>query len=252
MMLKKSVLAQSLTAAAAAFMLAACSANASDQAIDDSALYVRQAAGDVTQFAGARRIPDNQTELYSNVLELAKKQHAKNVILLIGDGMGDSEITAARNFAHGAGGFFKGLDSLPFTGQYTHYSLDRNTHKPDYVTDSAASATAWSTGVKSYNGAIGVDVFGKPHQSLLEMAKANGLATGDVSTAEIQDATPAAQIAHVTERKCYGPNVTSQKCAANALENGGQGSISEQLLNVRADVILGGGAATFNEKAKAG
>lgn len=252
MMLKKSVLAQSLTAAAAAFMLAACSANASDQAIDDSALYVRQAAGDVTQFAGARRIPDNQTELYSNVLELAKKQHAKNVILLIGDGMGDSEITAARNFAHGAGGFFKGLDSLPFTGQYTHYSLDRNTHKPDYVTDSAASATAWSTGVKSYNGAIGVDVFGKPHQSLLEMAKANGLATGDVSTAEIQDATPAAQIAHVTERKCYGPNVTSQKCAANALENGGQGSISEQLLNVRADVILGGGAASFNEKAKAG
>jgi alkaline phosphatase len=45
--------------------------------------------------------------------------------LLIGDGMGDSEITAARNYAEGAGGFFKGIDALPLTGQYTHYSLDK-------------------------------------------------------------------------------------------------------------------------------
>jgi alkaline phosphatase len=50
---------------------------------------------------------------------------AKNIILLIGDGMGDSEITAARNYAEGAGGFFKGIDALPLTGQYTHYSLDK-------------------------------------------------------------------------------------------------------------------------------
>jgi alkaline phosphatase len=49
---------------------------------------------------------------------------AKNIILLIGDGMGDSEITAARNYA--AGGFFKGIDALPLTGQYTHYALDKN------------------------------------------------------------------------------------------------------------------------------
>ncbi len=48
---------------------------------------------------------------------------AKNIILLIGDGMGDSEITAARNYAEGAGGFFKGIDALPLTGQYTHYAL---------------------------------------------------------------------------------------------------------------------------------
>ncbi len=38
----------------------------------------------------------------------------------------DSEITAARNYAEGAGGFFKGIDALPLTGQYTHYSLDKN------------------------------------------------------------------------------------------------------------------------------
>lgn len=50
------------------------------------------------------------------------------------------------------------------------------------------------------------------------MAKAAGLATGNVSTAELQDATPAALVAHVTSRKCYGPSATSEKCPGNALE----------------------------------
>ncbi len=156
--------------------------------------------------------------------------------------MGDSEITAARNYAEGAGGFFKGIDALPLTGQYTHYALNKKTGKPDYVTDSAASATAWSTGVKTYNGALGVDIHEKDHPTILEMAKAAGLATGNVSTAELQDATPAALVAHVTSRKCYGPSATSEKCPDNALEKGGRGSITEQLLNARADVTLGGGA----------
>lgn len=252
MKLNRSTLAKAVAVAAAACVISACNSNTQTAAVDDSALYVRQAAGDITQFAGARRIQDNQTELYENVLALAKKEHAKNVILLIGDGMGDSEITAARNFAKGAGGYFEGIDSLPFTGQYTHYSLHKGSSKPDYVTDSAASATAWSSGVKSYNGAIGVDTYGKPHMTLLELAKANGLATGDVSTAEIQDATPAAMLAHVEHRKCYGPEATAAKCPAQALENGGAGSISEQLLALRPDVVLGGGAATFKEKARGG
>ena len=177
---------------------------------------------------------------------------AKNVILLIGDGMGDSEITAARNFARGAAGAFPGLDALPVTGQYTHYSLDPKTKKPDYVTDSAASATAWNTGVKSYNGAIGVNVDGKPQTSLFELAKKAGKATGNVSTAEIQDATPAAVFAHVTARKCYGPEATSAKCPKNAAENGGMGSITEQLIRARADVTLGGGMKSFLETGKAG
>lgn len=250
--LNRSLLAKTVTAVVAMGMLSACNASTSQASLDDSALYVRSAVGDITKFAGARRIQDNQTELYENALALAKQKHAKNVILLIGDGMGDSEITAARNFAKGAGGYFEGLDALPFTGQYTHYSLNIKTKKPDYVTDSAASATAWSTGVKSYNGAIGVDVYKKPHATLLELAKAQGLATGNVSTAEIQDATPAAMIAHVEQRKCYGPEATSAKCPANALENGGLGSISEQLLKLRADVVLGGGAKSFGEIAKAG
>ena len=245
----KAILALAVMASIPA--LTACSTS-STAAVDNGAVYQREARGNLTEFAGARRLAADNTDNYQAVLDLAKKKHAKNVILLIGDGMGDSEITAARNYAHGAGGMFKGIDALPFTGQYTHYSLSKDTLKPDYVTDSAASGTAWSTGVKSYNGAIGVDVFGNPHDSLLDLAKKAGKATGDVSTAELQDATPAAQIASVVQRKCYGPNVTSERCAVNAKENGGAGSITEQLLDLRPDVTLGGGAKTFNEVVKAG
>ncbi|WOZ76563.1 alkaline phosphatase [Kosakonia sacchari] len=209
----------------------------------------RAAQGDISTPGGARRLSGDQTAALRDSLI---DKPAKNIILLIGDGMGDSEITAARNYAEGAGGFFKGIDALPLTGQYTHYSLDKKNGKPDYVTDSAASATAWSTGVKTYNGALGVDIHDKDHTTILEMAKAAGLATGNVSTAELQDATPAALVSHVISRRCYGPTVTSEKCALNALEKGGKGSITEQLLNARADVTLGGGAKTFSETATAG
>ncbi|KAB7674456.1 alkaline phosphatase [Plesiomonas shigelloides] len=209
----------------------------------------RAAQGDVTQFGGARRLTEEQTAALR--ASLSDKQ-VKNVILLIGDGMGDSEITAARNYANGAGGFFAGIDALPLTGQYTHYSLDKKTGKPDYVTDSAASATAWSSGVKTYNGALGVDIHEKPHTTLMQLAKAAGKGTGNVSTAELQDATPAAMMAHVTARKCYGPEATSKLCPTNALENGGKGSITEQMLQTRPDVTLGGGMKTFGEVSKAG
>lgn len=218
-------------------------ASASDPLTD------RAAVGDLTQPGGARRLQYDQTDSLKAAL---RNGVAKNVILLIGDGMGDSEITAARNYALGAGQAFKGIDALPITGQYTHYSLDKKSHKPSYVTDSAASATAWTTGVKTYNGALGVDVFGKDHVTLLELARAAGKGTGNVSTAELEDATPAALVAHVSSRKCYGPQLTLQLCPDQALENKGRGSIAEQLLSARADVTLGGGAKTFDERANAG
>ncbi|CAI0891868.1 alkaline phosphatase [Serratia proteamaculans] len=227
-----------------------CSAVFADETpVNTAGLYERAARGNIVEPGGARRLSGDQTAALKASLS---DKTVKNVILLIGDGMGDSEITSARNYAEGAGGYFKGIDALPLTGQYTHYSLDKKTHKPNYVTDSAASATAWSSGVKTYNGALGVDVNGKDQPTLLEIAKAAGKATGNVSTAELQDATPAAQISHVTSRKCYGPEETSEKCATNALENGGHGSISEQLLKARADVTLGGGAKSFNQLAKSG
>lgn len=239
----------SLIAGAVLSALVCSTAFADETPVNTTGLYERAARGNIVEPGGARRLSGDQTAALKASLS---DKTVKNVILLIGDGMGDSEITSARNYAEGAGGYFKGIDALPLTGQYTHYSLDKKTHQPNYVTDSAASATAWSSGVKTYNGALGVDVNGKDQPTLLEIAKAAGKATGNVSTAELQDATPAAQISHVTSRKCYGPEETSEKCATNALENGGRGSISEQLLKARADVTLGGGAKSFNQLAKSG
>lgn len=211
------------------------------------------ASGGLDQTGGARRNDDTKVQ---SVRQAIQNGTAKNVILLIGDGMGDSEITVARNYAYGAAGRLPGIDALPLTGQYTTYSLYQagtpDAGKPNYVPDSAATGTGWATGTKSYNGAIGVDIRGAAKDNLTEIARANGLKTGNISTATIQDATPAVQAAHVTSRSCSGPVETSTACPTDALENGGRGSISEQLLNTRADVTLGGGSASFTQVAKAG
>ena len=176
---------------------------------------------------------------------------ARNVILLIGDGMGDSEITSARNYQVGANGRLA-MDRLPLTGAYTTYAVQKdNPALPDYVTDSAASGTGWATGVKTYNGAISVDASGKPQATLLEQAKAAGYRTGDVTTAELQDATPAVLGAHVVERDCKGPDAMA-KCPTNDKVNGGAGSIAEQLVQTHPDLMLGGGAKYFDQTVKAG
>ncbi len=245
----RSTIHKTITARIAAALLLSTAVGFAVHAQDAVNLLDRSAKGELSQPGGARRLTGDITEALKASISDAKP---KNVILLIGDGMGDSEITVARNYAMGAGGFFTGIDALPITGQYTHYSLDKKTGKPTYVTDSAASGTAWATGVKTYNGAIGVDIHEAAHPTLIELAKAAGIGTGNVSTAELQDATPAVQIAHVTQRKCYGPVATAEKCPTNALENGGKGSITEQLINARADVTLGGGAKSFSETARAG
>lgn len=234
--------------AVAVLAAAGCSSSADEATGSNGATVDRAATGELSSNGGARRIDGDQS---AAVRDAVNASGAKNVILLIGDGMGDSEITAARNYAEGAAGSFPGLDALPITGQYTHYALTKD-GKPDYVTDSAASGSAWSTGTKTYNGAISVDIKGQAQSTVLEIAKANGKATGNVSTAEVQDATPAVQVAHVSGRKCYGPEATSKSCPENALENGGKGSISEQLLDTRADVTFAGGAKSFAETAKAG
>src|SRR4051794_2194458 len=209
----------------------------------------RSAKGPVDQFGGATRLRGDQSPLIEDSI---KDTRARNVILIIGDGMGDSEITVARNYLEGAGGAFKGIDALPLTGNMTHYSVNRDTGKPDYDPDSAATGTAWATGVKTYDNAISVDRRGKAYPTLLEQAKRSGLATGDITTSEIQDATPAVEVSHISARSCYGPVVTSRTCPEAAKENGGRGSITEQLLDTRPDVTLGGGSATFAETAMAG
>lgn len=108
---------------------------------------------------------------------------------------------------------------------------------------------------------VDVDVYGNPQLNLFELAKAAGKATGNVTTAEIQDATPAVLESHSTERGCYGPqgktdgssNDALKRCLANQLkENGGIGSISEQLLDTRADVTIGGGSKYFRQTVQGG
>ena len=165
--------------------------------------------------------------------------------------MGDSEITVARNYEKGAGGSFAGLDAFPMTGQYTTFALNKD-GKPNYVTDSAASATGWSTGTKTYNGALGIDIRGTAQKTILELAKDQGFATGDITTSEIQDATPAALFSHISERDCYGPEEMTKDCAGENLEKGGKGSVTEHLLATRPDVTMGGGAETFAQTATAG
>lgn len=177
---------------------------------------------------------------------------AKNVILLIGDGMGDSEITIARNYQVGADGRLA-MDTLPLSGDYTTYAVQKdNPALPDYVTDSAASGTGWATGHKTYNGAISVLPNEKPVPTILELAKKAGYRTGDVTTAEVQDATPAVLTSHVVSRDCKGPAATTAKCPVNATENGGAGSIAEQQVDVKPDLLLGGGKQYFDETITAG
>ncbi|GMA31349.1 alkaline phosphatase [Litorihabitans aurantiacus] len=213
-----------------------------------AALAVPAAAwADPTDHGGAARLDGDQTQAVRDALV---EGPATNVILLIGDGMGDSEITVARNYAEGAAGTLAGIDALPLTGQYTTWALTAD-GLPNYASESASTASAWSTGTKTVNGRLSVDVEGAPQPTLLELARANGLRTGNVTTSEIQDATSGAQVSHVGARSCYGPEDMAA-CAGQSLEEGGLGSISEQLLNVRPDVTLGGGAETFDQVATGG
>jgi alkaline phosphatase len=208
-------------------------------------LIVPAAAG----AAGAAGAADDNTKAARQSIVGGK---ARNVILLIGDGMGDSEITIACNYDKGAAGRLA-MDKLPLTGAYTTYSVQKDTPTlPDYVPDSAATGPAWATGHKSYDGAISVLPDGKPVPTILELAKKAGYRTGDVTTAELQDATPAVLGSHVVNRDCKGPAVTLTTCPTNAKQNGGQGSIAEQLVQTKPDVLLGGGKQFFDETTASG
>ena len=175
-------------------------------------------------------------------------QQARNVILLIGDGMGDSEITIARNYHLGAAGTLA-MDTLSATGAYTTYSvLEDDPETPDYVPDSAPTATAWATGQKTSNGRIsttpGTD---EDIPTILELAQEAGKRTGNVTTSEVTDATPAALMSHVSKRGCKGPEETAKDCPQDSKAEGGQGSIAEQSVDHGVDVILGGARGNFEQ-----
>lgn len=177
---------------------------------------------------------------------------ARNVILLIGDGLGDHELSTARYYEAGAAGRLN-LDRFLFAGDCTTYAIDENDPRaPDYVPDSASTATAWATGEKTSDRRIstsaGTDL---PLQTILELAQQNGLRTGNVTTADITDASPAALGAHVSHRKCDGPQ-RMEKCPQYRKSAGGLGSIAEQLVDHRIDVLLGGGRGTLSQRIDGG
>lgn len=152
--------------------------------------------------------------------EVKMKGQPKNIILMIGDGMGLSQITAGMyingNQLH--------LEKFPIIGLHKSYSSS------DLVTDSAAGATAFACGVKTYNGAIAVDPDTNTVGTILEEAEENGLSTGLVATSRITHATPASFIAHVKSRKMYE-------------------EIADFFTKTEIDFFVGGGKKFFDRRA---
>lgn len=120
----------------------------------------------------------------------AADETPRGIVLVVGDGMGSAHFTLAR--------LLRGADyrigTLPQVGLVATDSAN------DLVTDSAAAATAYATGVKTNDGYLGTDPSGRPQETVVEAAEARGLATGLVTTAIFGDATPAAFASHVEDR----------------------------------------------------
>lgn len=117
----------------------------------------------------------------------------KNIIVLIGDGMGLTQVSTTYYYKEGISNF----------SRFKHIGLHQNQPTSHKVTDSASGATAFAAGVKTYNGAIGVDQDTVPVRTILEMLAAKGLSTGLVATSSIVHATPASFYAHTASRNSY-------------------------------------------------
>jgi alkaline phosphatase len=145
-----------------------------------------------------------------------KVEKPENIIIMIGDGMGLSQITAAKY----ANGGTLNLDRFKNIGMITTHSAD------NLITDSGAGATAFACGVKTNNGYIGVDADGNVVKNIFEIAQEKGMKTGVIATSSVTHATPAAFIAHTKDR-------------SNEFE------IAQQIANSKIDLFIGGGSEYF-------
>ncbi len=180
----------------------------------------------------------------------------RQVILIIGDGMDDQQITIARNYLAGAAGRLE-LDKMPLRSTSQILTIeDKVNGKHLYVADSANTGTAMATGVVTSRGRISTSAGSDTDiPTIVEIAHAAGYKTGIVTTASITDATPAVFAAHISQRLCENPeqilDVTYKEhhlgfnCTGDLKRNGGRGSISEQLSDSSVDVLLGGGGKHF-------
>ncbi len=143
----------------------------------------------------------------------------KNIIVLIGDGMGVGQISTAMVANGGDLNLFK----------FDHIGFIKTFSASDLITDSGAAATAMACGVKTYNGAIGVDTNKVPVKSIMEIAKEKNKACGIVVTSSVTHATPAAYYSHQ-------PSRTMDE------------EIALDLYNADLDIIIGGGLKYFKNR----
>lgn len=187
-------------------------------------------------------------------------QAARNVILIIGDGMDDHQITIARNYLKGAQGKVL-LDELPVRSTAQVLTItDEDPGSPVYVADSANSATSIATGVITSRGRIATTAGSdKPIETIAEQAIAAGMRAGVVATSSVTDATPSSFVAHINQRFCQNPSMMVDAkyydrlpidCSQHTKSAGGLGSISEQLAASKMHVILGGGQEHFDMPAE--
>lgn len=143
----------------------------------------------------------------------------RNIILMIGDGMGLSQLYSGYTANSGSLSIFNIRD--------VGFSI--TTASDSYITDSAAGATAMATGKKTNNRFIGVDSLGNPLISILETLKSSGSATAIISNGDVTDATPAAFYAHQTERSL------NEAIAVDFISSG-------------SSILIGGGEAHFKNR----
>ena len=150
----------------------------------------------------------------------------KNIIMIVGDGMGPAYTTAYRYYNDDP--TTVEIEQSVFDKHYVGTSSTYPAKVSGYITDSAAAATALATGVKTYNDAISVDTNKKPLLTVLEWAKQQGKKTGIVVTSQINHATPASYLSHNENRNNYNA------IADSYIDNG-----------IKADLYFGGGWKYF-------
>jgi alkaline phosphatase len=142
-----------------------------------------------------------------------------NVILLIGDGMGLSQLSSSFYFS----------DELPNFARFKTIGLSNVIAANSKITDSAAGATSFASGIKTFNGAIGVDMDKQPVENIVELLSKENYQTGLIATSSITHATPASFYAHVASRDW-------------------EEQIAEQMATSPIDFFAGGGLKFFQNR----
>ncbi len=155
--------------------------------------------------------------------EADNTKRPKNVILMIGDGMGISQLSSAYYFPDK-----KDADREPSFSRFKYIGLVKTSSGREVVTQSPAAATALATGYKTYNSAVGVDLDTVVRENIVEILSRKGYMTGVIATSYVTDATPAGFYAHQPERYM-------------------QKEIAMDLLKSDIDFFAGGGSKYFRD-----